>query len=129
MTDPTARTLELLALLQTHRHWKGSELAERPEFSDIDRAEVLFRLGACRWSLSSISTAIALFDEALELAERSGLPPKPAPVATPAHSSAHAMPRPVAPGLSREDLRALQNALHDLTECRRLIEAAFAERG
>ena len=50
------------------------ELAERPEFSDIDRAEVLFRLGACRWSLSSISTAIALFDEALELAERSGLP-------------------------------------------------------
>ena len=45
-----------------------------PEFSDIDRAEVLFRLGACRWSLSSISTAIALFDEALELAERSGPP-------------------------------------------------------
>jgi tetratricopeptide (TPR) repeat protein len=53
---------------------RARELAERPEFSDIHRAEVLFRLGACRWSLSSISTAIALFDEALELAERSGLP-------------------------------------------------------
>jgi tetratricopeptide (TPR) repeat protein len=53
---------------------RARELAERPEFSDLDRAEVLFRLGACRWSLSSISTAVALFDEALELAERSGLP-------------------------------------------------------
>jgi tetratricopeptide (TPR) repeat protein len=50
------------------------EIAERPEFSEVDRADVLFRLGACRWSLSSISTAVALFDEALELAERSGLP-------------------------------------------------------
>jgi tetratricopeptide (TPR) repeat protein len=53
---------------------RARELAESEAFSDIDRAEVLFRLGACRWSLSSISTAIALFDEALELAERSGLP-------------------------------------------------------
>ena len=53
---------------------RARELAERHEFSDLDRAEVLFRLGACRWSLSSISTAVALFDEALELAERSGLP-------------------------------------------------------
>jgi tetratricopeptide (TPR) repeat protein len=53
---------------------RAREVAERPEFSDVDRAEVLCRLGACRWSLSSISTAIALFDEALELAERSDLP-------------------------------------------------------
>jgi tetratricopeptide (TPR) repeat protein len=50
------------------------EIAERPEFSDVDRADVLLRLGVCRYKLSSISTAIALFDEALELAERSGLP-------------------------------------------------------
>jgi tetratricopeptide (TPR) repeat protein len=35
---------------------------------------VLFRLGACRYNLSSIATAISLFDEALKLAERSGLP-------------------------------------------------------
>jgi tetratricopeptide (TPR) repeat protein len=50
------------------------ELAERPDLSDIDRADVLFRLGVCRWQLTSVSTAIALFDEALALAEGSGLP-------------------------------------------------------
>jgi len=49
-------------------------LVEREEFSDIDRAEVLYRLGVCRYMLSSISTAVALFNEALALAERSGLP-------------------------------------------------------
>lgn len=43
-------------------------------FTDVDRAEVLYRLGCCRYKLSSISTAIALFGEALALAERSGLP-------------------------------------------------------
>jgi tetratricopeptide (TPR) repeat protein len=49
-------------------------LAERTDFSDVDRADVLFRLAVCRYKLSSTSTAIALFDEALELADRSGLP-------------------------------------------------------
>ena len=49
-------------------------LAEGPEFNDVDRADILFRLGVCRFQLSSISTAMALFNEALELAERSGLP-------------------------------------------------------
>jgi len=49
-------------------------LGERAEFSDVDRADVLFRLAVCRYKLSSISTAIALFDEALSLAERSGFP-------------------------------------------------------
>ena len=53
---------------------RARELAERSEFSDVDRAEVIFRLGVCRYKLSSISTAIGLFDDALELAERSGLP-------------------------------------------------------
>jgi transcriptional regulator with XRE-family HTH domain len=50
------------------------ELAEADGFSDVDRAEVLFRFGVCRYKLSSISTAIGLFGEALTLAERSGLP-------------------------------------------------------
>ena len=45
-----------------------------PQFSDVDRADILFRLGVCRYKLSSIATAVALFDEALALAERSGLP-------------------------------------------------------
>ena len=49
-------------------------LVERPEFTDLDRAEVLYRLGVCRCLLQSIATAVALFDEALALAERSGLP-------------------------------------------------------
>jgi tetratricopeptide (TPR) repeat protein len=49
-------------------------LVEGEEFSDIDRAEVLYRLGVCRYMLSSISTAVGLFNESLALAERSGLP-------------------------------------------------------
>jgi tetratricopeptide (TPR) repeat protein/DNA-binding XRE family transcriptional regulator len=49
-------------------------LTERGEFSDIDRAEVVYRLGVCRYLLSSISTSVSLFNEALVLAERSGLP-------------------------------------------------------
>src|SRR3954447_15698996 len=58
-----------LALLAESR-----ALVEREEFSDIDRAQVLYRLGVCRYMLSSISTAVSLFNEALVLAERSGLP-------------------------------------------------------
>lgn len=48
MTDPSARTLRLLSLLQTHRRWPGAVLAERLEISprtlrrDVDR---LRRLG------------------------------------------------------------------------------------
>jgi tetratricopeptide (TPR) repeat protein len=49
-------------------------LAEGPEFSDLDRAEILFRLGVARYSISSIATAHALFAEALALADRSQLP-------------------------------------------------------
>jgi tetratricopeptide (TPR) repeat protein len=53
---------------------RGRALSESPTFSDVDRAEVLFRLATCRYKLSSISTAIALYTQALELVERSGLP-------------------------------------------------------
>ena len=49
-------------------------LAEGPIFSDLDRADIAYRLGVCRYKLSSIGTAIALFGQALELAERSELP-------------------------------------------------------
>jgi tetratricopeptide (TPR) repeat protein len=58
-----------LELLQAARG-----IVEGPAFSDVDRADVVFRLGICRYTLSSMSTAVALFDEALLLAERSGLP-------------------------------------------------------
>jgi tetratricopeptide (TPR) repeat protein len=53
---------------------EARDLAEEPRFSDLERADVLFRLGVCRYKLASISTAAALLDEALGLAERSGLP-------------------------------------------------------
>jgi tetratricopeptide (TPR) repeat protein len=60
---------EAVKLLQVAR-----ELAEGPQFSDVDRADVLFRLGVCRYKLSSITTAASLFDEAIALVDASGLP-------------------------------------------------------
>lgn len=53
---------------------QARSLAEDARISDLERAEVVFRLGVCRYQLSSITTAIALLDAALELAERSPLP-------------------------------------------------------
>jgi tetratricopeptide (TPR) repeat protein len=53
---------------------RARSLTEDAMFSDVDRADILFRLGACRYALSSIQTAIGLFNEALTLAERSELP-------------------------------------------------------
>ncbi len=47
MTGPTARALSLLTLLQTRRHWKGAELAQRLDVSqrtvrrDVDRLREL----------------------------------------------------------------------------------------
>jgi tetratricopeptide (TPR) repeat protein len=49
-------------------------ITEAESFSDVERAEVLFWLGCCRVQLSSTQTALALFNEALSLAEPSGLP-------------------------------------------------------
>jgi tetratricopeptide (TPR) repeat protein len=49
-------------------------IAENPGFSDVDRAQVLFRMGVCRYHLSSIASAVGLFSEALQLAEASNLP-------------------------------------------------------
>ena len=49
-------------------------IADGPGFSDVDRAQVLFRMAVCRYHLSSIASAVALFSESLKLAEGSGLP-------------------------------------------------------
>src|ERR671930_352341 len=49
-------------------------LAEAPEFSDVDRADLFFRLAVCRYQLSSIATAVNLLNEALSMAEGSELP-------------------------------------------------------
>jgi len=60
---------EAIALLERARG-----LSEGTAFSDVERSDVLFRLGVARYKLNSIQTAIGLFDEALKLAERSELP-------------------------------------------------------
>ena len=53
---------------------RAREITERDGHSELELADVLYRLAVCRYKLSSLSTAIALFDQALALAERSGLP-------------------------------------------------------
>src|SRR5690242_14979576 len=53
---------------------RARSLTEDPAFSDVERAEVLFLLGVCRYLLNSAQTAVALFNEALALIERSELP-------------------------------------------------------
>jgi tetratricopeptide (TPR) repeat protein len=50
------------------------EIAERPSFTDIDRAQVLYHLGCCRIKLNSFATAMGLYTQALELVERSPVP-------------------------------------------------------
>ena len=65
----TGDTRGAIEVLQVAR-----ELTELVQFSDIERADILFRLGCCRYKLSSISSAIGLFDEALVLCERAELP-------------------------------------------------------
>jgi tetratricopeptide (TPR) repeat protein len=49
-------------------------IADNPGFSDVDRAQILFKMGVCRYHLSSIASAVGLFSEALKLAESSNLP-------------------------------------------------------
>src|SRR6266516_3756059 len=53
---------------------RARALSESSAFSDVERADVLFRLGVARYKLNSIQTALGLFDEALKLAERSEIP-------------------------------------------------------
>jgi tetratricopeptide (TPR) repeat protein len=53
---------------------RARALTESNAFSDVERADVLFRLGVGRFMLNSVQTAIALFDEALKVAERSEIP-------------------------------------------------------
>jgi len=60
---------EAIALLERAR-----ALSEGTSVSDVERADVLFRLGVARYKLNSIQTSIGLFDEALKVAERSAIP-------------------------------------------------------
>ncbi len=49
-------------------------IVESANFSDLERAEVYFALGVCRYQLNSVQTALGLLNESLALAERSGMP-------------------------------------------------------
>ena len=49
---------------------QAAALSVTPGFTAVDRAEVVFRVGVVRYSESSITEAVLLFDEALVLAER-----------------------------------------------------------
>ena len=62
------RVKEALALLE-----QAGDLANGDPFTDVDRANVLFHIGQCRYKLSSIPTAVALFTEALDLMRHSDL--------------------------------------------------------
>jgi tetratricopeptide (TPR) repeat protein len=53
---------------------RARALTEDAAFSDVDRAEVLWRMGASRYLLTSTTSALGLLNQALELAERSGYP-------------------------------------------------------
>lgn len=60
---------EALTMLQT-----AKEVAHRPGFNDVDRAQVLCRIGAVRVKRGAISRAVNDLSLALELCTRSGRP-------------------------------------------------------
>jgi tetratricopeptide (TPR) repeat protein len=52
---------------------RARDLAESPFFTDVDRANAMFRLGCSRLKLGKVSNAISLFGEALALAAGGGV--------------------------------------------------------
>ena len=73
LTGATARSelgrvKEALVLLE-----QAGDLVAGEPFTDVDRANVLFHTGQCRYKLSSIPTAVVLFTQALELLRHSDL--------------------------------------------------------
>jgi DNA-binding transcriptional MerR regulator len=62
------------------------------------------------------------------LSGASSAAPRRPPVAMPSIDNMMAAPGTVSAGLSRDDLRKLQASLHELTECRRLLQFVLDER-
>jgi len=56
---------QALALVQRLR-----AVVERPSFTDVDRADALFRLGCCRVQADTLSAAVELYTHALGLCDR-----------------------------------------------------------
>ncbi len=59
---------QALALVQRLR-----AVVERPSFTDVDRADALFRLGCCRFQAAAISSATELYTHALGLCDRTAI--------------------------------------------------------
>jgi tetratricopeptide (TPR) repeat protein len=59
---------QALALVQRLR-----AVVERPSFTDVDRADALFRLGCCRVQVARTSSAVELYTHALGLCDRTAL--------------------------------------------------------
>ena len=59
---------QALALVQRLR-----AVVERPSFTDVDRADALFRLGCCRLLVARTSSAVELYTHALGLCDRTAL--------------------------------------------------------
>jgi tetratricopeptide (TPR) repeat protein len=53
---------------------RARAVSEQAQFSDTDRARVVFQLGCCRFKLGRVPNAVQLFTAALELSERSSEP-------------------------------------------------------
>ena len=51
---------------------RARAVAAGASFGDVDRAEVLYRLGCCRYKLNHVEQSLGDFSAALELADRSG---------------------------------------------------------
>jgi tetratricopeptide (TPR) repeat protein len=53
---------------------RARQVAEGATFTDLDRAEVQYRLGCCRYKLNAIDASLRHFSDALTLAAASALP-------------------------------------------------------
>src|SRR5437763_2905698 len=53
---------------------RARQVADGNRFTDVDRAEVLYRLGCCRYKLNAIESSLRHFSDALRLADNSSVP-------------------------------------------------------
>ena len=111
------RALDLLA--------SARALVESPEFSDLDRADVLLRMGICRYTLASIATSVALLNEALALAERSGELPCDGLKAEILHWRAYCRRRQRDFEAAREDIEAAIELAEAAADTRMLANSYF----
>jgi len=135
MSDPTARVLQLLSMLQTHRFWPGAELADRLEVSprtlrrDVDRLRELGYLvdatpgvaGGYRLAAGNHLPPLLLDDEEAVAIAVDLRAAADAPVEGIDHTSLRALAKleQVLPDRLRRQVRALHTAVTPLRWSRR----------